>query len=63
MIPTAPPSTFNIINPIDMKFGTYNKLHLYLPLSEITWCVVGFHGNDSQIYDVIGGRRLGFIIF
>ena len=23
-----PPSTFNTIHPIDMKFGTYNKFHL-----------------------------------
>ena len=24
-----PPSTFDTIRPIDIKFGTYNKLHLY----------------------------------
>ena len=27
-----PPSTFDTIHPIDMKFGTYNKLHLYFQL-------------------------------
>ena len=44
-----PPSTFDTIHPIDMKFGTYNKLHLYFQLSETTWCLIGFHGNDSQM--------------
>ena len=31
-----PPSTFDTIHPIDIKFGTYNKLHLYFQLSETT---------------------------
>ena len=31
-----------------MKFGTYNKLHLYFQLSETTWCLIGFHGNNSK---------------
>ena len=39
-----------------MKFGTYNKLHLYFQLSETTWCLIGFHGNDNQINGVTGGR-------
>ena len=26
---TTPPSTFDTIHPIDMKFDTYNKLHFY----------------------------------
>ena len=55
-----PPSTFDTINPIDMKLGTYNKLHLYFQLSETTWCLIGFHGNNSQINDVTGGCLLGF---
>ena len=50
------------IIPIDTKFGTYNKLHLYFQLGETTWCLSGFHGNDSQISLVIGGRHLGFLI-
>ena len=25
----SPPSTFDTIHPIDLKFGTYNKLYLY----------------------------------
>ena len=57
---TPPPSTFDTIHPIDLKFGTYNKLHLYFQLSETTWCLIGFHGNNSQINDVTGGRHLGF---
>ena len=42
------PSTFDTIHPLDMKCGTYNKLHLYFQLSETTWCLIGFHGNDSK---------------
>ena len=58
-----PPSTFDTIYPIDLKLGTYSKLHLYFQLSEITWCLFVFHGNNSQINDVIGGRHLGFSNF
>ena len=46
-----------------MKLGTYNKLHLYFQLTETKWCLTGFHGNSSQIYDVTGGRYLGFLNF
>ena len=59
----GPPSTFDTIHPIGLKFGTYNKLHLYFQLSETTWCLIGFHGNNSQINDGTGGRHLGFEIF
>ena len=59
----TPPSTFDTIRPIDLKFGTYNKLHLHFQLSETTWCLIGCHGNNSQINDVIGGRLLGFSNF
>ena len=58
-----PPSTFDTIHPTDLKFGTYNKLHFYFQLSETTWCLIGFHGNNSQINDVTGGRHLGFSNF
>ena len=58
-----PPSTFNTIHPIDLKFGTYNKLRLYLQLSETTWCLIGFHSNNSQINDITGGHHLGFSNF
>ena len=60
---TGLPSTFDTIHPIDLKFGTYNNLHLYFQLSEITWCLFGFHGNNSQINDVTGGRHFGFLNF
>ena len=59
----GPPSTFDTIHPIDMKLGTYNKLHLYFQLSKIASCLVGFHANNSKINDITGGRRLGFLNF
>ena len=59
----TPPSTFDTIHPIDLKCGTYNKLHLYFQLSEIAWCLIGFHGNNSQINDVTVGCHLGFSNF
>ena len=43
-----PPSTFDTIHPIDMKFGTCNKLHLYFQLSETTWCLIGFHAKKAN---------------
>ena len=46
-----------------MKFGTFNKLHLYFQLSETTCCLICFHGNNSQINDITGGRHLGFLNF
>ena len=58
-----PPSTFDTIHPIGLKFGTYDKLHLYFQLSETKWCLIGFHGNNSQINDVQGGRYLEFLNF
>ena len=51
------------IHPIDLKFGTYGKIYLYFQLNETTWCLNGFHGNNSQINDVTGGRHLGFSNF
>ena len=58
-----PLSTFDTIHPIDLKFGTYNKLHLYCQLSETKWCLIGFYGNNSQTNDVTGGRHLEFSNF
>ena len=58
-----PPSTFDTIHPIDLKFGTHSKLHLYFKSSETTWCLISFHGNNCQINDVTGGRHLGFSNF
>ena len=62
-LPLPPSSILDTIHPIDLKFGTYNNLHLYLKLSETTWCLIGFHGNNSQKDDVTGGRHLGFSNF
>ena len=60
---SIPPSTFDTIHPFDLKFGTNNKLHLNFQLSKTTWCLIGFHGNNSQTIYVIGGRYLGFSNF
>ena len=57
------PSTFDIIHPIDLIFGTYNELSLCFQLVETTWCLIGFHGNYRHINDVTGGRHLGFSNF
>ena len=46
-----------------MKLDTYNKQHLYFQLGETTWCLIGFHGNKSQINDVTGDRHLVFLNF
>ena len=59
----GPPFIFDTIHPIDMEFSTYNMLHLHFQLSETTLCLIGFHGNSSQINDVTGGRHLGFLNF
>ena len=56
-------STFDTIHPIDLKFGTNNKIHLYFQLSGTMRCLIGFHGNNSQTSDVTGGRHLGFLNF
>ena len=60
---SPPPSTFDTIHPINLKFGTYSKFHLYFQLSETMWCLIGFLGNNSQINDVTVGRHLGFSNF
>ena len=49
-----------------MKYGTYNKLHLYFQISETTWCLICFLGNDysdCQINDVTGSCHLEFLNF
>ena len=58
VIGPSSPSTFDIIHPIDLKFGACNKLHLYFQLCETRWCLIGFHGNNSQINNVTGDRHL-----
>ena len=61
-IGTPSRSTFRTSHPIDI-FGTYNNLPLYFQLSETTWRLIGFHGNQSYINDVTSGRHLGFLSF
>ena len=56
-----PPSTSDTIHPIDLKFSTYNKLHLYFQLSVTTWYLIDFQCNNSQINDVKIGRHLEFL--
>ena len=61
--PPAPtPSTVDTIHPIDKKFSTCKKLHLFFQLSESTWRLIGFYDNDSQINNVTSGRHLDFEI-
>ena len=57
------PFTFDKTNPIGMIFGTYNERSLYFPLNVTTWCLTGFHGNQSYINDVTSGYYLGFFLF
>ena len=42
-------STFDTIHPIDQIFGTFNESSLYFQLIETTCCLIGFHGNHSNI--------------
>ena len=43
------PSIFKSIQPLDMKLGMCNKCPVYFQLSIVTWHLVGFHGNHSNI--------------
>ena len=56
-----PLSPFKILDP-PLIFDIYNKLPLYFQLRKTTWCLVGFHGNQSYINDV-KGHHLGFSKF
>ena len=33
-------------------------MYVCMYVSETTWCPIGFHGNNSQINYVTGGRHL-----
>ena len=57
------PSTFDNIHPIDLIFGTHDKLSFHFLLIETMCCLIGFHGNNSYIYDVTSDRHLGFSNF
>ena len=57
----GPPSTFDTIHQVYVKFGTYNKLPLFFQLSVVTWCSIDFDG--TRVNDVTSGRHLGFLRF
>ena len=57
------PSIIDTIHPIDLIFRTYNEFSLYFQLIESTWCLTGFHGNNSHINDVTSGRHHGMSNF
>ena len=57
------PSTSDTNYLIDLIFGTYNELPLFFQLSEITWCLIVFHGSHNPMNNVTSGRHLGFSKF
>ena len=44
-----PPSIFKSIQPIDMKLGMCNNCPVCIQLIIVTWHLIGFHGNHSNI--------------
>ena len=59
----GPPSIFESIQPIDMKLGMCNTCPVYFQLSIITWYLIGFHGNHSNIMTSLVAAILDFQIF
>ena len=57
------PSIFKSIQPIDMKLGICNKCPVYFQFSIVTWHLIGFHGNHSNIMISIVAAILHFQIF
>ena len=57
------PSTFDTIHPIDFIFGTYNERSLLFQLIDTTCCLIGFHGNHSNIMTSLAAATLDFQIF
>ena len=43
------PSIFKSVQPTDMKLGMCNKCPVYFQVSIVTWHLIGFHGNHSNI--------------
>ena len=60
---TPLPSIFKSIQPIEMKLGVCNKYPVYFQLSRITWHLIGFHGNHSNILTSPVASILDFQIF
>ena len=61
---TTPPPLFSkVFKPIDMKLGMCNKCPVYFQLSIVTWHLIGFHGNHSNIVTSLVAAILDFQIF
>ena len=58
-----PPSIFKSSQPIDMKLGICDKCLVYFHLSIVTWHLIGFHGNHSNIMASLVATVLDFQIF
>ena len=57
------PSIFKSIQPIDMELGMCNKCPVYFQLSIVTWHLIRFHGNHSNIITSLVAAILDFQIF
>ena len=58
----GPPSIFKSIQPIDMKRGMCIK-SVYCQLSIVTWYIISFHDNHSNIMTSLVAAILDFQIF
>ena len=58
----SPITIFKSIQPIDMKLGTCDKCLAYFQLSIVTWYLIGFHGNHSNIMTSPVAAILDFFI-
>ena len=59
----GPLSIFKSIQPIDMKLGMCIKCPVYFQLSIVTWHLIGFHGNHSNIITSLVAAILDLQIF
>ena len=57
------PSTSDTIHSIDQIFGTHNGRFLYFQLIDTIFCLIGFHGNHSNIMSSLTTAILDFQIF
>ena len=55
-------SIFKSIQPIDKKLGMFNKCPVYFQLSIVTWHLIDFHGNHSNIMTSLLAAILDFQI-
>ena len=59
----SPPSIFKRIQPIDMELSMCNKCPVHLQFSIVTWHLIGFHDNHSNIMTLLVAAILDFQIF